>query len=257
MCKPKFQLKPKKWLLVATCALFAPISMAEVQSEFDPREALKTVDTYRSESRSVKISSTVRAYKGNDLTHTKYYDVYSSTDKQSLVVFKSVAEKGQKVLMKGNDYWMFMPRSRRPIRITPMQKLLGEASLGDISTLSWSQDYSVQHLNDEGEDWSFELKADSPKMSYQKILLSVSKSDFFPKQAELFLRSGKHAKTAQFERGERNGKLKVVAMALYDEMKKGQKTVIAYDSIQPINVPKKLFNPQILIRSDLDKLLTE
>lgn len=247
----------KYGLAASVLALLVPVALAKNLAGFDTQAALKTVDAYRSEASSVKISSTVRAYKDDELTHTKYYDVYSNSNKQSLVVFKSTSEKGQKVLMKGNDYWMFMPRSRRPIRITPMQKLLGEASLGDISTLSWSEDYSVEQLIDKGADWSFELKANSPKMSYQKILLSVSKGDFFPKKAKLFLRSGKHAKTATFERGERNGKHKVIAMALFDEMKQGQKTVIAYDHIQPIQVPGKLFNPQILIRSDLDKLLTE
>lgn len=53
------------------------------------------------------------------------------------------------MLMLGDNYWLLMPKSRRPIRITPMQKLLGEASVGDISTLTWSDDYQASL---EGED---------------------------------------------------------------------------------------------------------
>ena len=45
---------------------------------------------------------------------------------------QSPAEKGQKVLMLGDDFWLLMPDSQRPLRITPMQKLLGDASTGDI-----------------------------------------------------------------------------------------------------------------------------
>jgi len=56
--------------------------------------------------------------------------------KETSVIFKSAVEAGQKMLMLQDNYWLQMPKSRRPIRITPMQKLLGEASVGDISTLS-------------------------------------------------------------------------------------------------------------------------
>ncbi|MBQ4849982.1 outer membrane lipoprotein-sorting protein [Pseudoalteromonas sp. MMG012] len=238
--------------LVSSCS-WGAIAQADV----NPLQVLKAVDAYRSESNTVKVSATVRAYKQDELRNSKQYDVYSTSAKRSLVVFKSDSEKGQKVLMKGSDYWMFMPKSRRPIRITPMQKLLGEASLGDIATLSWSEDYTVKQTTDMDSLWQFELHAISPKLSYQKIILNIRKDNYFPEEAELYLRSGMHAKTAQFEQGERNGKQKVTAMALHDEMRKGHKTVIEYDLIEPISVPDRLFNPQILIRSDLDRLLTE
>lgn len=32
--------------------------------------------------------------------------------------------------MLGDNYWLLMPKSRRPIRITPMQKLLGKRRWG-------------------------------------------------------------------------------------------------------------------------------
>ncbi|MBU77548.1 MAG: outer membrane lipoprotein-sorting protein [Pseudoalteromonadaceae bacterium] len=229
----------------------------EDREAFDPQLSLISVDAFRSESDSVKISATVRAYDNDSLKNEKQFDVYSSSNKKSLVVFKSASEQGQKVLMKESDFWMFMPRSRRPIRITPLQKLLGEASLGDIATLSWSKDYQVSSFSSDKSEIVFNLSANSSKASYQKIQLTVDKSDLFPLKAELYLRSGKHAKTATFDRGQRNGKSKVVAMSLQDQMQPGKRTVIAYDEIKPIKVPSKLFNPQILIRSDLDKLLTQ
>ena len=57
-------------------------------------------------------------------------------DHQSLVLMRSPAEAGQKVLMLGDDFWLLMPGSQRPLRITPAQKLLGDASTGDIATLA-------------------------------------------------------------------------------------------------------------------------
>jgi len=249
-------------IYVCALSLITASSIAQTVNEqhengLDLRAALIKSDAYRSEAESVKISATVSAYDKDKLKSEKQYDVYSSINNQSLVVFKTASEQGQKVLMKENDFWMFMPKSRRPIRITPLQKLLGEASLGDIATLSWSQDYDIKSYETNEAVIVFNLMAYSKKASYQKIQLTVDKADLFPLQAELYLRSGKHAKTATFKRGERHNKVKVIAMSLVDQMQPDKKTVIVYDEIKPINVPQKLFNPQILIRSDLNSLLTE
>ena len=69
------------------------------------------------------------------------YTVFVQAGHKSLVLMRSPAEQGQKVLMLGDDFWLLMPGSQRPLRITPSQKLLGDASTGDIATMSWSQDY--------------------------------------------------------------------------------------------------------------------
>jgi hypothetical protein len=34
--------------------------------------------------------------------------------------------------MLGDDCWLILPKSQRPVRITATQRLLGEASVGDI-----------------------------------------------------------------------------------------------------------------------------
>lgn len=91
----------------------------------------------------------VQLYHDGQLEKTNQYDVYVRENRESLVLFQSATEAGQKMLMLGDNYWLLMPKSRRPIRITPMQKLLGEASVGDISTLTWSDDYQASL---EGED---------------------------------------------------------------------------------------------------------
>ncbi|PAX99804.1 outer membrane lipoprotein-sorting protein [Pseudoalteromonas sp. HM-SA03] len=252
-----FNKLTKTLLTLAMLAVASSSVYAAQLIKIDAQTVLSKVDAYRNEPASVKVSATVKAFDDDILKHTKQYDVYSSSSKRALVVFKSDSEKGQKVLMKGSNYWMFMPKSRRPIRITPMQKLLGEASLGDIATLSWSEEYQVKSVAQVEDVIKLELQANSTKLSYQHILLEIGQKDYFPKKAELYLRSGKHAKTAFFERGIRDDKVKVVAMTLQDKVQKGQKTIIAYDAVQQIEVPDKLFNPQILIRSDLDLLLTD
>ena len=107
----------------------------------DTAPMVKNADAYRLDTASAKVVSLVTLYKNGELDKTRQYNVYTRPERESLVVFKSPVEAGQKMLMLGDNYWLVMPKSRRPIRITPMQKLLGEASVGDVSTLTWSQDY--------------------------------------------------------------------------------------------------------------------
>jgi hypothetical protein len=64
-----------------------------------------------------------------------------------------------KVLMKGDDMWINLSGSRRALRITPMQRLMGEASNGDVAKLSFSRDYNATILEADGDLLKLELQA--------------------------------------------------------------------------------------------------
>ncbi len=49
--------------------------------------------------------------------------MFAQANRRSLVLMQSPAEKGQKVRMLGDDFWLLMPGIQRQLRITPMQKL--------------------------------------------------------------------------------------------------------------------------------------
>ncbi|MEF1174349.1 outer membrane lipoprotein-sorting protein, partial [Vibrio sinaloensis] len=113
----------------------------------DVGSMVRNADSFRQGYESAKVVSEVALYENDTLDKTREYHVYTRENRESLVVFKSQVEQGQKMLMLGDNYWFVMPKSRRPIRITPMQKLLGEASVGDISTLTWSEDYHATFVS--------------------------------------------------------------------------------------------------------------
>jgi hypothetical protein len=102
---------------------------------------LKQADEYRLALDSGRVETEVRSFKAGALDKTRLYAVYLKPGHRSLVLFRTASERGQKMLMLGDDYWLMMPSSQRPLRITPMQKLLGEASTGDIATMTWGEDY--------------------------------------------------------------------------------------------------------------------
>ncbi|ELP5726893.1 outer membrane lipoprotein-sorting protein [Vibrio vulnificus] len=220
---------------------------------------IKRADDYRLKEESARVISLVSLYENDELDKTREYHVYTRPNRESLVIFKSAVEAGQKMLMLQDNYWLQMPKSRRPIRITPMQKLLGEASVGDISTLTWSEDYQgiwvasekVQGLAGESvATQRLQLTAKTSGASYQTIDLWLTEQENFPLKADLYLRSGKLAKQAWFTRGERNGEVGVTEMTLLDHIQPAKKTVIEYQDVQPWQLEDKFYNPSYLSKAD-------
>ncbi|WP_372153611.1 outer membrane lipoprotein-sorting protein [Vibrio renipiscarius] len=244
-------------------ALIGLASQAQALNDDQVSQLVQQADNYRMDDVSARVISLVHLYKAGELDKTRQYNVYSRPDRESLVVFKSPVEAGQKMLMLQDNFWLQMPKSRRPIRITPMQKLLGDASVGDISTLTWSDDYQGQWLSDESVNDEnqnqyathlIELTAKTTGASYQRIELWLEQETGFPIKANLYLRSGKLAKQATFSRGERNDALAVTAMTLLDAIQADKKTVIEYQSITPWQLDDKFYNPSFLARNSTSEL---
>lgn len=244
-------------------ALVAPTSMAaRAPSPEQVAQMLQRADNYRLKEDAARVISLVSLYQAGELDKTREYHVYTRSNRESLVIFKSAVEAGQKMLMLQDNYWLQMPKSRRPIRITPMQKLLGEASVGDISTLTWSDDYQGQWQAQEtltlpdGQSLNthkLALTALTSGSSYQHIDLWIAQKDDFPIKADLYLRSGKLAKQAWFERGVQQGVSRVVSMTLLDSIQPAKKTVIEYQDIQPWALEDKFYNPSYLIKADVSQ----
>jgi len=226
-------------------------------AQMDMQKRLTQADAYRMLGGSTKSLIEVSQLEGSELKKMQVYEVYSKQGKGSLVLFKSTSDSGQKMLMLEDKFWMFMPKSRRPIRITPMQKLLGDASAGDISALSWRDAYEIASsdaaFDHEGVTAvKLSLKSAVKGNTYDRIELILSLEDNFPLKADLYLKSGKKAKIATFEKGQRDGNTIVASMKLKDSIQNESETVIAYKSTEPKEIADKLFNPSFLIKNNLE-----
>ncbi|AWF83393.1 outer membrane lipoprotein-sorting protein [Microbulbifer sp. A4B17] len=238
--------------------MFSPFLFAETDqgrdefSSVQVESMLAKADSYRIGEASSKVVTNIQVFKGGQLESQDRFHVYTRPERKSLVVFKGVGEEGQKMLMLQDNYWLLMPRSRRPIRITPMQRLLGEASIGDIATLTWSQDYQgkfeASEVLKDKQTYKLQLEAKTKGASYQKITLWLDGESHFPIQAELYLKSGKLAKVAHFVPGFRGEELFVEEMVLVDSIKATTKTRVHYESSTAHQLPEKFYNPAYLSR---------
>lgn len=247
-------------LVVWTTAAIALVIAAPARTA-EPRVAalLQAADRYRAGSEAMQVETLVStlAADGSVEKERRYTVLLSpgaSAVQRSLVLMRSPAEAGQKVLMLGDDFWLLLPGSSRPLRITPTQKLLGEASTGDIATLAWSQDYEGQlrgaaRCDGDRACWHLSLQARRAGLSYPRIELWLGQAHGEPLHAELYVGSGKLAKTARFVLDRQNAPTRVDEMWLGDQLTAKKQTRIRYLSRQRRSVPEAWLNPMFLARN--------
>lgn len=111
-------------------------------------------------------------------------------------------EKGRAVLMLGDQMWLLLAGTKRPLRVSPQQRMLGPAAGGDVARTRFRQDYHVQELGEEvlGEVacWRLDLAAKRPALSARTVQLWVAKEGMLPLKAEFRLASGRLSRTALF-----------------------------------------------------------
>jgi hypothetical protein len=114
----------------------------------------------------------------------------------------SPKEKGRAVLLLGDQMWLLLPGSKRPVKVTPQQRMMGPAAGGDVARTRFREDYAVQAFAPgdlDGQDcWRLELMARRPSLSARQVVLWVAREGSLPLKAEFRLASGKLARTATF-----------------------------------------------------------
>jgi outer membrane lipoprotein-sorting protein len=238
------------------CFFFMSLTtIASTATAADVKALLKEADAYRLTAESLRVDTEVRVFKGGQPDKTRLYQVYIKPGRRSLVLFRSPSERGQKMLMLGDDFWLVLPTSQRPLRITPMQKLLGDASTGDIASLTWAEDYDGRIEGEATIDGVPCLKLDitgqRKGVSYPRIVLYLAKSDRRPVHAELYVASDKLAKEAAFRFGEVEGRKVVTMMVLTDRIQRERRTEVHYLARSQKALGDEYYNPAFLVRADI------
>lgn len=215
---------------------------------------LKAADRFRVSSENMQVETQITTFnRDGSKEKERRYLVFSQAKRQSLVLMQSPAEQGQKMLMLGDDFWMLLPGSGRAMRITPLQKLLGEASIGDVATMSWSQDYEGTVVGEERCEQQaclrLSLNAIRKGVAYQHIDLWLGKNRHEPIKADLFVLSGKFAKQASFIMDKPSAPTTVLEMVLLDQLGSQKETRMRYLSRKDRTVPEQWMNPMFLAKN--------
>ncbi len=242
----RVQLTAQMLLITFLALLLAPSLFAA-----DAAEILKQVDTFRNPLETFVLDVKVITHRKNE-SETATFKVFGQGLDKSLVEFVTPAsDKGRYLLMLRDAMWIYMPNTRKPIRISPLQRLMGEASNGDVARTNYTVDYLPEVA---GEDvvegvpaYVLELKAKDTDLSYSRVKLWVAKKSFEPIQADFFVVSGMHMKRAYFKDfGMMNGRRTVTGIEIHDVRQKGLWTELKYSGLQQKTLSDKLFNKNYL-----------
>ena len=161
-------------------------------------EILARVDRLRHPWPAFTVELTVAAGKA-----TQRWRVAAREDGDARLDGLSDKEKGRAVLLRGDDMWLLLPGTKRPLKVTPQQRLLGPAAGGDVARTRFREDYRVEGMTEEAFEgrpcWRLDLAARRPALSARTVRLWVARNDGAPLRAEFRLASGKLARTADFE----------------------------------------------------------
>lgn len=237
----------KQFVLFGMIFFIAVNIMAQDQGN----EILKAADLYRNSWGSFIVHTRITNYNNEKQDDTAEFEVMIKGNSKSLVRFLNPDQKGQFLLMLEDLMWLYMPNTRRPIRVTPLQRLMGNASNGDVARTNFSRDYRATLIGEEMVAdklcYKLVLKAKTQAATYQRVEYWVTKAKSLPVKAELYLASGKLCKSVSYDQYEEmNSKVLLKKMTLIDRLRKNSLTVMEYLNYEPKELPEKYFNKNYL-----------
>jgi outer membrane lipoprotein-sorting protein len=212
---------------------------------------LARVDALRNPLDNFSLALELTSYR-KDQAEVWKFRVYGQGKDKSLVEFLSPAsEQGKYLLMLRDGMWIYVPSTSRPIRISPLQRLMGEASNGDVARTNYSADYTVESMADDSIDGKpavrLELKARDAELSYSRIVLWVARAGDEPVKADYYVASGKLVKQVFFrEIGTLGGSRMVTKVEILDAVRPDRRTVMAYTQLESKHLAAKMFQPSYL-----------
>jgi outer membrane lipoprotein-sorting protein len=176
---------------------------------------LAASDAIRNPDKPFALTVTLVEYRNAKQVDSNTLTVYSKADAnsgqfRSLIRFVAPARDANKLMLKnGNDLWFFDPSSKASIRISPQQRLLGQAANGDVVTVNLAKDYQAQLAAEESvldgdrqsrRCYKLALAAITPEVTYHHIEMWLDASNNRPVKARFYTESGQLLKTAYYRR---------------------------------------------------------
>jgi outer membrane lipoprotein-sorting protein len=176
-------------------------------------EILAASDAIRNPGRPFSVTVTLTEFQGGKQVDTSTLVSYSRTQQvggqfASLIRFVLPARDAGKLMLKnGNDLWFYDPASKASVRISPQQRLLGQASNGDVATVNFAKDYNVKLLAEEEiKDGHGKLRrarklgltAAAADVTYASIEMWVDAGNSQPIMARFYAESARLLKTAYY-----------------------------------------------------------
>ncbi|MFT3850593.1 MAG: outer membrane lipoprotein-sorting protein [Propionivibrio sp.] len=220
------------------------------------REIVEKADLVRFPNEGFQVDIDITSSQpGQDSELRKYRVLTKGNSNTVVMVTEPASERGQIILMKGRDLWVFMPDVSQPIRIALSQRLTGQVANGDLARANFAADYNPKLLRTETIDKEIynvlELIAVDRSVTYQKVVYWVRQKDNWPFKAEFYSLSNRLLKVCKYENFQMmEGRLRPTRLVMEDALKAGNQSVLEYNSMKLRDLPDKVFTKDYLKKLD-------
>ena len=245
------------WIAVAFAA-FWPLHAGAQASQIDDEalavSIIEKADRVRFPAEGFEVTVTITTTTAAGPQDPRKYRVLSKGNENTVVMtVEPASERGQIMLMKGRDLWVFMPSVSQPVRLPSSQRLTGIVANGDLARANFAGDYKPTVLRTEKIDgesmYVLELVAVDRGVTYHRVLYWVRQSNFWPHRAEFYSLSERLLKTCTYQNFEKAaGRVRPTRLAMQDGLRKGEESTLDYADMKLRELPDKIFTKDYLKR---------
>lgn len=162
-------------------------------------------------------------------------------------IVEPARDRNKMMLKNGNEIWFYDPANKSGMRISPQQRLLGQASNGDVVTVNLAHDYTGvieadETITDadrkERQCYRIKLTANSAAMTYHTIEYWVERGSNRPVKSNFYAESGRLFKTAYYRRYQSElGKERPTETIIIDGVDPQLVTVMRYSKYRYRDIP--------------------
>ena len=216
------------------------------------RNIVEKADQVRFPAEGFQVDIAIANVQSGQTTETRRYRVLSKGNSNTVVmVTEPASERGQIILMKGRDLWVFMPDVSQPIRLALSQRLTGQVANGDLARANFAADYNPKILRSEtigNENYHvLELTAVDRGVTYQRVVYWVRQKDNWPFKAEFYSLSNRLLKTCNYENYQTmQGRPRPTRLVMIDALKSGEQSILDYSAMKLRDLPDKVFTKDYL-----------
>ena len=237
-------------------SLLSLSTTAGAADDSDVKTIVETSDQIRFPREGFQVDVTIASTApGKESDSRKYRILSKGNDNTIVITTEPAADKGQILLMKNRDLWMFLPDISQPVRLALSQRLTGEVANGDLARANFGGDYNATLARTETIDGTLydvlELAAVDRGVTYSRVVYWVRASDSRPLKAEFYSLSNRLLKTCHYQNFQKMaGQLRPTRLVLEDALKQGEQSVLEYSNMRLRELPDKVFTKEYLKKLD-------
>lgn len=251
-------------MLALAALMAASLVPAARAQDLSAQDMVAALDKVRNPGHPFRLTSTLVEYNDGKPRDRSVLVVFAKEDASSgqfdnLVRYvEPPRDEGKMVLFFGTKLWFYDPASKTSVRISAQQRLIGQASNGDVLTVNLARDYKAKLLGEEKlEDaskvnrdcWHLDLVASNDEAVYSHVEFWLEKGTYYPVKGKFYSDSGRVLKISYYRKFEQAlGGIRPLETIIIDAVDSKQATIVTTSDYRFQDIPDSWFQRDYLPR---------